>query len=123
MKNNQNLGSSSLQVMSLVAIGLITILAFWGSYHYNFVGTTNGIIWAVWTVLSLGLFSLTAEGKRALVFAKDARLELIKVVWPSRQETIQITMIVMVMVVATGLVLWGVDSLMTWAIGKITHLG
>ena len=57
------------------------------------------------------------------IFAKEAKLELQKVVWPTRQETIQTTSIVMVMVAITGFVLWGIDSGMLWAIGKITHLG
>ena len=54
---------------------------------------------------------------------KEAKIELQKVVWPTRQEAVQTTSIVMVMVTITGFVLWGIDSGMLWAIGKITHLG
>ncbi|WBV68853.1 preprotein translocase subunit SecE [Legionella pneumophila] len=66
---------------------------------------------------------LTTTGKRVFAFAQEAKVELLKVVWPTRQETIQTTTIVMVMVGLTGFILWGVDSIMMWAIAKLTHLG
>ena len=53
----------------------------------------------------------------------EAKAELLKVVWPTRQETIQTTSIVMIMVAVTGFILWGIDSGMMWVIAKITHLG
>jgi preprotein translocase subunit SecE len=46
-----------------------------------------------------------------------------KVVWPSRQETIQTTSIVMIVVAVTSLLLWAVDATMFWFIAKVTHLG
>jgi preprotein translocase SecE subunit len=53
-------------------------------------------------------------------FLKEIRNELSKIVWPSRQETLQITLIVMFMVLITGLFLWGVDSMVLWLIGELT---
>ena len=60
------------------------------------------------------------SGQKVWVFAKQSRMELRKVVWPTRQETIQTTMIVVAMVVVMALVLWGVDSILTWAITWLT---
>ena len=57
------------------------------------------------------------------VFVKEAKVELLKVIWPTRQETIQTTAIVMIMVALMGFILWGIDSVMVWAILKLTHLG
>ena len=74
-------------------------------------------------MLTLFFGFFTAKGEQVFSFAKEAKIELQKVVWPSRQETIQTTSIVMIMVTITGFVLWGIDSGMLWAIGKITHLG
>ena len=68
-------------------------------------------------------FLCTIKGQQSLQFAKSAYVELQKIVWPTRAETVQTTMIVMAMVAVTGLVLWGLDSIMLWAVGKITHLG
>ena len=111
------------ELMSWLAIVLITVAAFFGTYYFHFSGPIKALIWIGWLVLTLTFGFFTAEGKQVFSFAKEAKLELQKVIWPTRQETIQTTSIVMVMVTITGFVLWGIDSGMLWAIGKITHLG
>lgn len=62
----------------------------------------------------------TERGRRALAFLKEAQVELRKVVWPTRQETIQTTFIVVIMVVVVAFFLWGIDSLLLWLIGLLT---
>lgn len=62
----------------------------------------------------------TEKGKAIAGFAKDARGELRKVTWPTRPETVQTTLVVAGMVSVTALVLWGVDTLLLWAIGWLT---
>ncbi|MCX7116777.1 MAG: preprotein translocase subunit SecE [Legionellales bacterium] len=111
------------ELMSWVAIALVTIGAFFGTYYFHIAGPVKALIWIGWLVLTLGFGFFTSEGKKVFSFAKEAKIELQKVVWPTRQETIQTTSIVMVMVTVTGFVLWGIDSGMLWTIGKITHLG
>jgi preprotein translocase subunit SecE len=66
---------------------------------------------------------MTTVGKKLFEFAQEAKTEMLKVVWPNRQETIQTTTIVMVMVGVTGFILWGIDSIMMWAIARLAHLG
>jgi preprotein translocase subunit SecE len=51
----------------------------------------------------------THKGKSALGFAKEARVEARKVVWPTRQETLQTTLIIMVAVAAVSLLLYFID--------------
>ncbi len=104
-------------------IGLVTVAAFLGTYHYNFSAPITALVWIGWFILTIALGYFTSQGNQAFLFAKEAQIELQKVVWPTRQETVQTTTIVMVMVAVTGFVLWGIDSVMLWAIGKITHLG
>ena len=109
--------------MSWLAVILITAGAFFCTYYYTFSGPIQSIIWLSWFVISLFLSYLTTTGKKVFAFAQEAKIELLKVVWPTRQETVQTTTIVMVMVTLTGFILWGIDSIMMWAIAKITHLG
>ena len=123
MKNTQSASMKFKEVMSWVAIVVITVAAFFGTYYFHFSGPIKALIWIGWLVLTLAFGLFTAQGKQVFLFAKEAKIELQKVVWPNRQETIQTTSIVMVMVAVTGFVLWGIDSGMLWAIGKITHLG
>ena len=53
---------------------------------------------------------------------QSSRIELRKVVWPNRQETMQVTLVVFVMIVVLGLFFWGVDTLLAlpdqWLTGR-----
>jgi len=58
----------------------------------------------------------TAAGSAAWDLAKEARVEIRKVVWPSREETTQTTLIVVAVVIFVALILWGLDSGLSWLI-------
>jgi preprotein translocase subunit SecE len=102
-------------LLSLVLVGAM--------YAFHLTGPVKAIVWLGWLVSVLALGYFTTQGQEFVIFASEAKLELQKVVWPTRQETIQTTSIVMIMVVVAGFVLWAVDVGMMWLIGKITHLG
>ena len=104
-------------------IAIVTIAAFFCTYYFNFSSPIKVIIWISWIIICGLLGYFTSKGKQVFNFAEEAKTELLKVVWPTRPETIQTTSIVMAMVGLTGFVLWGVDSGMMWIIAKITHLG
>jgi preprotein translocase subunit SecE len=116
--------TNKLKEFSLWAgITVITIVAFFLTYYYSFSSPIKIIIWIVWFFLCGVFFFFTSKGQQVLVFGNEAKLELQKVVWPTRQETIQTTSIVMIMVAVTGFILWGTDFGMMMLIAKITHLG
>jgi len=71
------------------------------------------------SVVSLVAFQ-TETGRNTWEFLQESRVEMRKVVWPNRKETIQTTLVVIVMVTITSLFLWGVDSLLLWVIGFLT---
>ncbi|HEU4623261.1 MAG TPA: preprotein translocase subunit SecE [Steroidobacteraceae bacterium] len=52
------------------------------------------------------------QGKTFWSFVQASRIELRKVVWPNRQETVQVTIVVFVMVIVLALFFWGLDSLL-----------
>ncbi|MCB1852204.1 MAG: preprotein translocase subunit SecE, partial [Gammaproteobacteria bacterium] len=62
----------------------------------------------------------TASGRRIWEFATASRTEVRKVVWPSRQETIQTTLIVFAMVLVMGIVLWLFDMLLLTIVRAVT---
>jgi len=70
-----------------------------------------------------GLLFTTQRGRAVWSFAKGARQELRKVVWPTRQETLQTTLIVGAVVIVVALLLWLLDLLLFWLIGMITGHG
>ncbi|MBW5802564.1 preprotein translocase subunit SecE [Coxiella endosymbiont of Ornithodoros amblus] len=86
-------------------------------YYSQVVVAIRAAVGIVVLVILLAIASQTNKGRRALGFIKGARTELRRVVWPTRQETLQTTLVVIVMVVITALILWGLDSLFMWAIG------
>jgi preprotein translocase subunit SecE len=65
-------------------------------------------------IVAIGL--QTEKGKAAWELAKEARVEVRKVVWPTRQETTQTTLIVIAVVIFVALILWALDSSLSWAI-------
>jgi preprotein translocase subunit SecE len=62
----------------------------------------------------------TAVGQSSWGFAQEARQEVRKVVWPSRSETMQTTLMVFAMVIIVGLILWFLDMFLFWAITSMT---
>jgi preprotein translocase subunit SecE len=87
----------------------------------------HNIAWALRAAAGIVVFALavfvalqTSVGRLFWSFAKGARVELRKVVWPTRQETIQTTLVVVGMVVIAALVLWGLDTLFFSLVGWLT---
>ncbi len=76
--------------------------------------------WLFLLAIAIGIALLTYQGKQALNFARESRMELRKVVWPTYQETVQTTLFVAAMVLLLGLILWGIDSILMWLIGWLT---
>lgn len=56
-----------------------------------------------------GIYATTEQFTRFRHFVRQARAELSRVVWPSRQETLQTTAVVLAMVLFVGAFLWVVD--------------
>ena len=61
----------------------------------------------------------TAKGQVFWGLLRDAKAEIRKVVWPTRQETVQTTVIVVLVVLFMSLVLWGLDSLLGWIVSSL----
>jgi len=104
-----------------IVVLLLIVAGIYANGHYSDVAwalrAAAGIVLAA--VLVAIVFQ-TAKGQAAWVFIKGARTELRKVVWPTRQETIQTTMIVVVMVIITALILWGLDAFFFWAVRSLS---
>jgi preprotein translocase subunit SecE len=70
--------------------------------------------------LVAGLIALqTAQGGAFWTLARESRVEIRKVVWPTRQETLQTTLVVVAFVILVALILWGLDSILGWLVSKV----
>jgi preprotein translocase subunit SecE len=104
--------------ISIVVLLLIAILV---DHHYSDAAVTLRL--AGWLVFSCGLvfvIAQTTQGKRVWSFAKEARTELRKVVWPTRQDTVRTTFMVIGLVLLAALFIWGVDSVLLSIINFVT---
>jgi preprotein translocase subunit SecE len=61
----------------------------------------------------------TDKGRAAWTLMKEARSEIRRVVWPKREETVQTTLIVLVLVLIFGLILWLLDSGLSWLVSRV----
>jgi preprotein translocase subunit SecE len=67
-----------------------------------------------------GLAWFSWYGREFWQFAQAARIELRKVVWPSRDETIKTTYVVFIFAIVMGLFFWGLDWVLTWLTRLLT---
>jgi preprotein translocase subunit SecE len=67
-------------------------------------------------VAGAALAAFTAPGREFTVFAQEAVLEVKKVVWPTRKETVQTTAAVFAFVVVMALFLWISDKTLEWVL-------
>ena len=77
------------------------------------------VILVVMGVGALALTLITTQGQAFLKLLKEALVEARRVVWRTKDETMQTTLIVFAVVVVMSLVLWGVDSLFGWMISAV----
>ena len=73
--------------------------------------------------LSVAIASQTAVGRSVWAFMGTTRTEVRKVVWPTRAETTQTVLAVLVVVVLMGVVLWLLDMFLLWAVRLLTGQG
>ena len=104
-----------------IALLLGAVVAFYYFEDQSLLFRVLGLV-AV-AIVALLIASRTAVGARTIGFAQDARTEVRKVVWPTRQETVQTTLIVFVMVIIMGIMLWLFDMFLLWAVRLLTGQG
>lgn len=92
--------------------------------YYQEVSVLYRALGAVALVVIAGFIaSSTIKGSTFLTFAKESRMEVRKVVWPSRQEATTTTMIVLAATAVMSLLLWGLDGIIVKLVSFITGLG
>ncbi|GAA4648284.1 preprotein translocase subunit SecE [Kistimonas scapharcae] len=99
---------------------LVVVVGVGGNYYFS----AESLLYRVIGLVALGVVAAvvafqTDKGRVFWELLKDAKAEVRKVVWPTRQETVQTTLVVVAVVLIMGLVLWGLDSLLGWLVSSL----
>ena len=111
-------------VLWVIALALLIGSGFVGEYLPAYWAPASnvwirvGVIVAC-IVIALGLLYATHQGKSFVRLVKDARLELRRVTWPTKQETITTSWHVLIVVIITSIVLWCFDHALGWIMKMI----
>ncbi|MDF2178573.1 preprotein translocase subunit SecE [Aliiglaciecola sp. CAU 1673] len=121
--NTENTSNAMDSIKWVLVIGLLGA-AVAGNYMYGELSVLVRAVTVVAIVAIAGFIAATtAKGSQFLGFAKESRLEVRKVVWPTRQEATQTTLIVLAATVVAALVLWGLDGILVRLVSLVTGLG
>jgi preprotein translocase subunit SecE len=117
MTDKVETGASALDTVKLVAAVAILVGGIAG--FYLLPSLPLAVRWVI-VLASLGVGLLVAlqsvQGQAFWQFVQGSRIELRKVVWPTRQETLQTTLVVVVAILAMGIFFWVLD----WILGAVT---
>lgn len=121
MSNKEVPTTQPADLSKWIAAGTLLVVGLVGFYYFS----QTPLLARVIALLALGggaiFFALqTSKGQAVWNFAQSAHLEVRKVVWPTKQETLQTTGIVVLMAVIMATMVWIIDSLLFMLVKFLT---
>jgi len=108
-----------------LSLAIIVVLA--GLVGYYYFAEVSALLRALGVIAALAIAAVVAmtslQGRQLWKFIQGARVELNKVVWPTREETIQTTVVVIVVAMFGGVFFWLLDLFLLWVTTRITGQG
>ena len=111
----------SIKLGAAVLLLAAAIVAFYRFDDQLLVVRVLGLLAAAG--VSVFIAAQSTSGRNIISFISGSKAEVRKVVWPTRAETMQTTMAVMLMVLLVGIFLWLLDMVLLWAIQILTGQG
>ena len=113
--------------MEIVLWAVAALLLAVGVVAQYYFASESLLLRALGLLLAIGfaiaLISRTTLARKIWNYWQDAVVELRKVIWPTKQETIHSTIAVLVMVFVMGLVLWSIDAVLVRCMALIIRQG
>lgn len=111
---------NSLDVIKWTGVFVLVVAIVVGNAYYSddSLALRSTVIIIV-GIVAIFLAFTTEKGKGAFEFIKQSRGELRKVIWPTRQETVQTTLMIAGIVLLMSLILWGIDSLFAYLVSSV----
>jgi len=108
-----------------LVLAALVLAAGIGGYYYlgDKVLLVRVLVMLAAVAVAVGIALTTAVGRAARDFTRESLVELRKVVWPTRKDTVQVTLVVVAMVVFVALFLWIIDWALLAAVKALTGQG
>ena len=107
-------------VLDTVKLGLAVLILLSGLVGYYYFAEYSNLYRVIGVLVAAGVaiavFGSTLRGQNLLGYLKNSRTEVRKMVWPTRQEALQTTLIVVVLVMLIAIFLWLIDMFLGWAV-------
>ena len=108
-----------------IAVAVVLLMAGIAAFYYwdqsPLIARVGAVIAGV--VASVVVFWTTAPGKEFFAYAQESIEEAKRVVWPTRKETVQTTLVVFAFVFVMAMFLWMVDAGLLWAVRLLMGQG
>ena len=98
----------------VIVLVLVVLGVYGNSYYADFSWVYRLIGLLVLTAIACVIAAQTAKGRAFIELGVEAKTEIRKVVWPTRDETTHTTLIVVAAVVVLALILYALDSSLSW---------
>jgi preprotein translocase subunit SecE len=116
--------TDKLDTFKLVLAVAVLVVGVSGFYYYEVQALLYRVLaLLVFVAVALGIVYTTQLGQSVIGFGRESRAEVRKVVWPTRQETVQTTLMVIVAVIILGILLWLIDMVLVSAVQYLTGQG
>jgi preprotein translocase subunit SecE len=118
--NTTESSTSTLDWLKWLVVAALLVAGIVGNWYYQDQSLLNRVLAIVALAgVAVAVAWQTDRGRAIASLLKESRTEIRRVVWPTRQETTQTTFIVVMLVLVFSLVLWGLDSLLSWLVAKL----
>ena len=108
--------SGGLDIIKLIIAAAVIIGGLYSYYYYEFeVALPLRVLMVLGGAgVGIAIGMTSTQGQRLWHFIQGSRVEIRKVVWPTRQETTQTAIAVFVFTLIMALFFWGLDSVLLW---------
>ena len=111
---------NALDIVKLVIAGALVAAGIAGYYVLSEQALVLRVLAVIGgTIAGAAVAWFTAPGKTFAGFARESIVEVKKVVWPTRKETIQTTAAVFAFVVVMAVFLWVSDKALEWVLYEV----
>ncbi|MGM0811596.1 preprotein translocase subunit SecE [Thioalkalivibrio sp.] len=107
-------GLDTVKLFAAIALLIAGVMGFYYFAAESMLVRVLGLLAIVG--VAVGVAMTTSKGRQLAGFMGNARTEVRKMVWPTRVETTQTTLIVIGVVILVGIFLWLLDTLLGWII-------